>query len=65
MNLDEAMDVIRGATGKEFCPRMADVFLIETENRRQRVTDLQAQSGATTDLNRMPLDRGAPAPALV
>jgi GAF domain-containing protein len=65
MNLDDAMDVIRGGIGREYCPRMADVFLAETEKRRQRITDLQAGNGATSDLKRMPLDRGVPAPLLV
>ena len=65
MNLDEAVDVIRRGIGREFCPRMADVFLDETEKRRLRITQLQTQNGTTTDLNRMPLDRGVPVPELV
>ena len=64
MDLDEAMNVIRGGLGREFCPRMADVFLTETEARRERIMDLQAHKGAAADPNRIPLDRPAPVPVL-
>jgi len=60
MGLDEAMNVIRGGIGREFCPRMAEVFLAETEDRRRRIVDLQAKEGSSADLNRLALDRGAP-----
>ncbi len=60
MDLDEALNVIRGGIGREFCPRMADVFLAETEARRRRIVDLQAKEGFTADLNRLAIDRGAP-----
>ena len=65
MDLDEAMKVIRGGLGREFCPRMADVFLAETEARRERIIDLQAKNGAIADPNRMSLDRGAPVPVSI
>jgi len=64
MGLDEAMNVIQGGIGREFCPRMADVFLAETDVRRERIMDLQAKSGATADPNRMSLDRTAKVPVL-
>ncbi len=64
MGLDEAMKVIRGGVGREFCPRMADVFLAETDVRRERIMDLQAKNGATADPNRMSLDRTAKVPVL-
>ena len=65
MDLDEAMNVIRGGVGREFCPRIADVFLTETEIRRERIMDLQVKNGVIADPNRMPLDRGAPIPVLI
>jgi len=65
MDLDEAMNVIRGGLGREFCPRMADVFLTETEARRQRIMDLQAKNGASADPNRMALDRSTRVPILI
>lgn len=64
MDLDEAMNVIRGGIGREYCPRMADVFLAETEARRERIIDLQAKNGVADDPNRLSLDRGAPVPVL-
>jgi signal transduction histidine kinase len=64
MGLDEAMEVIRAGVGREFCPRMADVFLAETDVRRERIMDLQAKNGATADPNRMSLDRTAKVPVL-
>ncbi|MEN8006500.1 MAG: HD domain-containing phosphohydrolase [Candidatus Krumholzibacteriota bacterium] len=62
MGLDEAMDVIRGGIGREYCPRMSEVFLDETEARRQRIVDLQDREGAGTDLKRLALDHGVPVP---
>jgi len=64
MDLDEAMNVIRGGIGREFCPRMADVFLAETEARRERIIDLQATNSVAADPNRLSLDRVAPVPVL-
>jgi signal transduction histidine kinase len=64
MDLDAAVSVIRGGIGREYCPRMAEVFLTETEVRRERIIDLQAQNVGTADLNRMPLDRGTRVPIL-
>ena len=64
MDLDEAMNVIRGGLGREFCPRIADVFLEETEARRERIMDLQVKNGAIADPNRLSLDRGAPIPVM-
>jgi signal transduction histidine kinase len=60
MDLDEALNVIRRGIGREYCPRMAAVFLEEAESRRERIIDLQAKNGGTADLNRMPLERGTP-----
>lgn len=64
MDLDAAVRVIRKGIGREFCPRMAEVFLAETEVRRERIMDLQRKNGGTSDLNRLPLDKGTPVPIL-
>ncbi len=64
LNLDEATAVIRGGIGREFCPRMAEVFLTETEVRRDRILDLQTRDGALADVNRLARDRVVPVPAL-
>ncbi len=55
--LDEAIDEIRAGTGREFCPRMADVFLAEIDSRRNRLLDLQAANADGWELNRPALDR--------
>ena len=64
MELDEAMNLIRGGIGREFCPRMTGVFLAETELRRERILTLQARGELSANLNRLALDRAAPVPVL-
>ncbi len=39
--LDQALAEIRAGAGKVYCPRMAEVFLAEAEQRRERITTLQ------------------------
>jgi len=56
-SLDEAVDEIRSGAGREFCPRMTDVFLAEVEARRGRLLDLQATAADGWELNRPALDR--------
>jgi signal transduction histidine kinase len=43
--LDQAVREIRSGTGTRYCPRMAEIFLAETELRRPRLED-QQQRGA-------------------
>ena len=52
--LDEAVLEIRKGTGRQFCPRMVEVFLEETEARRERLLDQQAR-GADHRVFRRPL----------
>lgn len=55
--LDEAIAEIRSGTGRQFCPRMTDVFLAEVDARRGRILDLQAADTDGRELNRPALDR--------
>ncbi len=55
--LDEAVDEIRAGAGKQFCPRMTDVFLAEVDTRRSRILALQAADGDGRELARPALDR--------
>jgi hypothetical protein len=64
MRLDEAMNLIRGGIGREFCPRMTEVFLAETELRRERILVLQEREDSSANLNRLALDRAGPVPVL-
>jgi hypothetical protein len=64
MELDEAMNLIRGGIGREYCPRMTEVFLAETEIRRARIEDLQSREESSANLNRLALDRAAPVPVM-
>ena len=41
--LDEAVAEIRRGTGTEFCPRMTEIFLQETEARRERILRQQGR----------------------
>ncbi len=50
--LDQALAEIRAGAGKAFCPRMAEVFLAEADNRRSRITALQKQSTDSRELIR-------------
>jgi len=64
MGLGDAVDVIRRGIGREYCPRMTEVFLAETEIRRERILDLQTRQDAAANLNRLALDQAAPVPVL-
>jgi signal transduction histidine kinase/putative methionine-R-sulfoxide reductase with GAF domain len=56
-SLDEAMDELHDETGRKYCPRMADIFLVEAESRRERIEALQNNGHNCTELSRPALDR--------
>ena len=41
-SFDEALGEIRQGVGRQFCPRMSEIFLAEAEIRRERIVDQQA-----------------------
>ena len=49
--LDEALDVIEDGVGREFCPRMCELFLEETLVRRERIIDLQSRENTDLELS--------------
>lgn len=56
-SLDEALDELYEQTGRKYCPRMADMFLVEAESRRERIVALQQQGHHCGELSRPALDR--------
>lgn len=50
--LDQALAEIRAGAGKSFCPRMTEVFLVEADKRRSRISSLQKQSQDSRELIR-------------
>ena len=57
LDLDDALREIRRGVGREFCPRMAEVFFQETLARRERIEALQDLPGDHLDLVRPGLDQ--------
>ncbi len=55
-SLEEAIVEIRTGVAREFCPRMADVFLAEVDARRNRILDLQEADGDSRELVRPALN---------
>ena len=54
--LDDALAEMVAGSGREYCPRMAEVFLQEAALRRERILALQDRGGEDQLLIRPPLD---------
>lgn len=63
--LDEAVEVIRDGAGREFCPRMADLFLEETRARASRIAELQGREIPNLERVRPVVDRWSRIPSPV
>lgn len=48
--VEEAMETIREGSGREFCPRMSELFLEEVQGRVKRIAELQSRGDLDLEL---------------
>jgi signal transduction histidine kinase/putative methionine-R-sulfoxide reductase with GAF domain len=55
-SLEQAVTELREGAGRQYCPRMTEVFLAEVARRRERILSLQHEAAGGADLHRPVLD---------